>query len=202
MIETILNVANKYADGLKSVLERRQQWLDHHKEVRDHLKEIASELNEKAAYKPGFYVDTNHAFNEEINGTCADLPSLTFRCGDYPLDLSFKNAAGERRDYVEEGFYITFTPIITGQVIVLLLPHYSKLVSEKPEYINLAVIDHPEKLVPEAIDQLIARGMEMAFYTSFTGMVERQKMEIHETENQHMHAPIGFKRYESTEKVK
>ncbi len=202
MIDLILKITDRYAEGLKGVLDRRSQWLNHHKEVRDHLKEIAAVLNEKASYKPNYFVDTNHAFSEEINGTCANLPSLTFRCGEMPLDLSFKNAMGERKEYTEQGFYITFTPVITGQIIVLLLPHYSPLIGEKPEYINIAVIDHPENLTPDAIDQIIARGMEMAYYSSFTGMMDQQKLELHEQENQRPHTPIGFKRYESTEKVK
>ena len=202
MFDNILNTANKYAIGFKNVNERRGQWLEKHKEVKEHLKSIAAALNAQASYNPGFFVDTNHAFNEEINGTCANMPSLTFRSGAMPLNIIFKNAAGERKEYVEEGFHISFIPTINGQVLILLLPHYSTLNNEKPEYIDLAVIDSPDNLTPDLIDQVIARGMEIAYYTSFTGMMEKQQKAQASEEKTYEHAPIGFKRYESTEKVK
>lgn len=200
-MDKILEVANRYAQGQKEVEERRSAWLDHYKEVRTHLVAIATFLNEKAEYKPGFFVDVNHAYNEEINGTCARLPSLSFRSGDMPLNVSFKNAVGERKEYTEEGFYIVFTPTLTGQVLVLLQPHYSTSTGERPEYVNIAVIDNPGQLTNDIIDQLIARGMEEAYYTSFTGMVAQQHKELEESQKQYRPAPIGFKRYESTEKI-
>ena len=201
-IENIVKIVNHYAEGLAKVIDRRKQWLDKYKEVRDHLKEIAANLNEQATYNPGFFVDTNHAYNEATNGTCASMPSLTFRCGEMPLQVSFKNAAGDRKEYVEEGFHITFTPTITGQILVLLLPHYSNLFGEKPEYMNVAVLDNPAKLTNDALDELIGTAISAAFYTSFTGQVDLQQKEIHESQKQYQHTPIGFKRYESTEKVK
>ncbi len=202
MLENILNAANKYADGLKNVMDRRTQWLASHKTVHDHLLEIAKYLNEKALYNPGFYVDTNHAFNEEINGTCAAMPSLTFRSGAMPLNIVFKNAGGDKREYVEEGFHITFTPTIIGQIVVLLAPHYSSLSTEKPGYLDLAVIENPAALTAEVIQQIIGRGIEIAFYSSFTGMVEQQQKLNSEDQKKFEHTPIGFKRYESSEKVK
>ncbi len=202
MTENILNVANKYADGLSEVRERRSQWMAQHKEVRNRLKQIAEYLNQEARYQPGFFVDTNHAFNEDINGTCADLPSLTFRSGEMPMEISFRNASGGKKEYLEEGFRITFSPVITGQVVILLQPHYNTLSAEKPGYFNLAIIDAPLAMTPEFIDQVIARGMEIAYYSSFTGLADKQKKAMEETQVQHEHTPIGFKRYESTEKVK
>jgi hypothetical protein len=84
MFDDILQAANLYDDGLKRVLSRREQWLSKHAEIRDHLKEIASYLNDNAAYKQVFYVDSLHAFDEVISGTCTDMPSITFRSGDMP----------------------------------------------------------------------------------------------------------------------
>ncbi len=203
VMDKILMVANRYAEGLKKVEGRRAEWLEHFKEVRAHLIEIATLLNETADYKPGYYVDTSHAYNEDINGSCAKLPSLTLRCGDMPLNVSFKSASGEKKEYIEEGFYLTFTPTITGQILVLLQPHYSTSAGEKPDYMNIAVIDHPAQLTSDVIDELVAKGMEVAFYTSFTGMVDLQLKEMEESQKEyHQPAPIGFKRYESTEKVK
>lgn len=201
-MEKILEVANRYAQGEKEVEDRRSQWLDHYKAVREHLVAIADYLNAKAAYKPGFFVDINHAYNEDIHGTCAKLPSLSFRSGDMPLNVSFKNASGERKEYVEEGFYLVFTPTLTGQILVLLQPHYSTSTQERPEYAHIAVIDNPGQLTNDVIDQLVAKGMEEAFYSSFTGMVALQQKELEESQKQYRPEPIGFKRYESTEKVK
>ncbi len=201
MTDKILLVANRYALGLKNVEDRRAEWLEHFKEVRTHLTEIADLLNQKAEYKPGFYVDTSHAYNDDINGTCAKLPSLTFRSGDMPLNVSFRNAIGEKKEYIEEGFYLVFTPTITGQILVLLQPHYSNG-SEKPEYINIAIVDHPKQLTSEVIDELVAKAMEVAFYSSFTGMVDLQQHEMQqESQKQYKPEPIGFRRYESTQKV-
>ena len=202
MTNDILNAANLYAKGLQDVVNRRAQWLEKYKEVLEHLKQTAAELNEKAAYKQGFYVDTNHAFNEEINGTCANIPSLTLRTGKMPLMLTFRNAMNDKREYMEEGFHLTFTPTITGEIIVLLLPHHSSVSSGTPEYINLAVMESPAALTNAIVDDIVARGIEMAFYSSFTGMVDLQKKEMSETQKQHQYSPIGFTRYESTEKVK
>ena len=201
-MENILSVVNRYEEGYKKVIDRRSMWLEMHKEVRAHLKEIAVYLNENAAYKPGFFVDTNHAYNEATNGTCASMPSLTFRCGSMPLDVSFKSASGDKKEYDEEGFHLLFTPTITGQVLVLLSPHYSMLFGEKPEYVNLAVIDSPAVLTPDTIDKIVAGAIGKAYYSSFTGMTDLQEQEMHESQKQYQHSPIGFKRYDSTEKVK
>lgn len=201
VLNDILNAANLYADGLAHVQERRKQWLEKYKDIREYLKTFADHLNNNATYKQGFYVDTNHAFNEEIHGTCSGIPSLTFRSGDMPMQISFRNSGGERREYIEEGFYIVFTPTVTGQILIMLLPHYTSVSEEKPDYINLAVVDNPANLTEEVIGSILARGIEMAFYSSFTGMVELQKREMHETQKQQKYSPIGFKRHESTEKV-
>ncbi|MBC7552402.1 MAG: hypothetical protein H7257_00330 [Taibaiella sp.] len=201
MTGDLLKIVNQYAAGLQEVAQRRNEWLLKYKLVRDQLKQIATELNENADYKPGFYVDSNRAFNEEINGTCAEMPSLTFRCGDMPLELRFKNAAGERREFVEKGFSITFDPTITGQIIVTLQPHVNSLSGEKPQPATLAVIDKPANLTPEIVTQIMAIGIQGAFYTSFTGALHLQEKEINDTPQQKQYSPIGFKRYASTEKV-
>ena len=200
MMNDILDAANQYAKGLIDVEKRRAQWLEKYKEIRDHLAEIAAHLNEHADYKPGYFVDISHAYNEEINGTCAKIPSLTFRSGSMPMNVSFKSASSEKKEYSEDGFHLTFMPTITGQVIVLLLPHTSSLDQERPEEVNLAVIDNPTVLTMADVDQIVLKAIKMAFYTSFTGMVELQEQEIHKT--QPKYSPIGFKRYDSTEKVK
>src|SRR5438477_88031 len=121
MIEDILNSANKYADGIKQVCDRRAKWVKKHEELKNHLSEIADYLNKNAGYKQGFFIDTSHAFNEDMNGVCTEMPSVTFRSGDMPMLVTFRNSIGERKEYTEEGFRITFTPIITGEVIILLL---------------------------------------------------------------------------------
>ena len=202
MINDILNVANRYAEGLKHVQDRRAQWLIKHKELKDHLKEIADYLNTNAIYKQGFFLDTLHAYNEDMNGTCADMPSITFRSGEMPMQVKFRNSMGERKEYIEEGFHITFNPTITGQIVILLFPHYSDLNKTPPPYITLAVIDDPAQFTMDFADQVISKGMEAAFYTSFTGMSDRQE-ENEQAEGllPQAYNSIGFKRYETTEKV-
>src|ERR1700741_3498433 len=82
MLTDILNAANRYTDGIDKVKKRRADWVKKHAELKVHLKEIAGHLNDKSTYKQGFFVDTLHAFNEETNGVCNELPSITFRSGD------------------------------------------------------------------------------------------------------------------------
>ncbi len=200
MTNEILNAANKYARGLKNVEARRAQWLEKYKQVREQLTAIADQLNEKADYKPGYFVDTSHAYNEEINGTCANIPAVTFRSGSMPMNVSFRNAVSGHKEYTEHGFHVTFMPAITGQVLVLLQLHTSSLDNQKPEEVNLAVIDTPAAITMNDVDALMLKAIKMAFYTSFTGMIDLQDEEV--TTTQPKYNPIGFKRYESTEKVK
>jgi len=204
MLNEILQIANLYDTGLKHVQSRRDQWLKKHTELRDHLKEIADFLNTNAAYKQGFFVDTLHAFNEDTGGTCAEMPSITFRTGNMPMLVSFKNGMGERKEYNEDGFRITFTPTITGQLIVLLFPHTSDInKTVTPQYATLSVIDEPDQQTMDIADQIILKGMEGAFYSSFTGMGEPGKADEEQVTplQAPRHNPIGFKRYETTEKV-
>ncbi len=196
----ILNAANQYATGLKEVENRRAQWLEKYKAIHGHLKEIATMLNEKAEYKQGFFVDTSFAYNEEINGTCSKIPSVTFRSGSMPMNVSFKSATAGKLDYTEEGFHLTFMPTITGQVLVLLRPHTSNLDTEKPEEVNMAVIDNPSVLSLNDVSLIVLKAIKMAFYTSFTGMVELQEEQLQKAQPP-KHTPIGFKRHDSTEKV-
>jgi len=202
MNNNILMAANMYAAGLKNIEARRAHWLDVHKQIREQLMQIAAELNQATDYKQNFNVDVNHAYNEEINGTCAQLPSLTLRTGSMPMNVTFKNASGETKEYAEQGFHLTFTPTIAGEILIMLLPHYSDLSGEAPKYATLAAIDDPLTITPDMVETIVARGIEMAFYSSFTGMVELQKKEEVEEQKQYEHTPIGFKRYDSTEKVK
>src|SRR4051812_4724999 len=123
MLDEILNIANRYADGVRHVQTRRTQWLIKYKELKDRLKEIADQLNGSAAYKQGFFIDTLHAYHEDTNGVCAEMPSVTFRSGEMPMLVAFRNSMGERKEYMEQGFHISFNPTITGQIIVLLFPH-------------------------------------------------------------------------------
>jgi hypothetical protein len=203
MLKDIMDIANKYAEGLKHVQDRRAQWLEKHKELKVHLKEVADNLNTDADYKPGYFVDTLHAFNEDINGTCAEMPSISLRTGDMPMHVTFRNNTGERKELIEEGFHLTFTPTITGQVLVLLFPHYNELDKNPPPYLTLAVINEPAQLNMDLADQFVIKGMQAAFSTSFTGIADqRQEQEPPVAEPIHAHNQIGFKRYETTEKVK
>ncbi len=170
--------------------------------LKDHLKKVAQYLNDNARYKQGFYVDTMHAFNEEIKGTSSRMPSVTFRSGAMPMLVTFRNSMGEKKAYTEEGFSISFTPTITGQIIVILQPHYSDLDKEPPGYDTLAVIDEPAQITEPVIDEIVARGIEMAFYSSFTGMSATPADENARGENNlNKRNAIGFKRHDTTEKV-
>ena len=201
MLNDILNAANLYSDGLKRVQERRDQWLKKHVELKDHLKEVANHLNTNASYKQGFFVDVLHAFDEDMNGTSATMPSLTLRSGPMPMLVLFKNNMGEKRDYIEDGFHLTFAPTITGQLIVLLLPHQNALNKTQPQYITLSVIDEPGKLTMEIADQIISKGIELAFYSSFTGLSEQHEETEQPQANLQDRNPIGFKLHETTEKI-
>ncbi len=198
MLNDILQIANKYATGLGHVVKRRTDWLEKHQLVMARLKEIADHLNANTLYKQPFYVDKSHAFNEEINGTCKQIPSVTFRTGDMPMLVTFRNNAGDHKEWLEEGFRITFSPTITGQIVVLFHPHSSNLDETQPEYKTMAVISEPDQVTVDVIDQIIAKGIEFAYYTSFTGVAEARP------ENDGVQSrpnPIGFKKYESTEKA-
>ncbi len=205
MLVDILNAANLYANGVKHVQDRRDQWLKKHAELKDHFKEVADYLNTNAAYKQGFFVDTLHAFDENINGTSAAMPSITLRSGPMPMLVTFRNTMGEKKEYTEEGFHITLTPTITGQVIAFMIPHTSELNKTPPQYISLAIIDEPGKLTMEIADAIITKGMQIAFYSSFTGMGEQQQGENAADQPlpvPHSRNPIGFKLHETTEEVK
>lgn len=200
MFEEILNAANRYDEGLAHVHSRQDQWLAGHERVRDHLKAIADHLNHHALYKQGFFVDTLHAFNEGMRGTSARMPSLEFRSGPMPMPITFRNSIGEKRTYTEEGFSISFTPTITGQIIVVLQPHTSDLEQDPPQLLTLDVIFEPSQLTNERIERILAQGMEIAFYGSFTGMAEQPNM--NDPENIPLKRnPIGFKRHDTTEKI-
>ena len=207
MLADILNAANLYADGVKHVQERRDQWIKKHTELKEHLKEVAEYLNTNAAYKQGFFVDTLHAFDENINGTSASMPSITLRSGPMSMLVTFKNNMGEKKEFTEDGFHITLTPTITGQVIAFLIPHQSELNKTPPQYITLAVIDEPGKLTMEVADTIIVKGMQIAFFSSFTGMGEQQQppeagADASPLAAPHSRNPIGFKLHETTEEVK
>ena len=204
MLDNILNTANRYMTGVIQVQERRDSWLKKFTELKDRLTEIAAYLNANATYKQGFFVDVLHAFNEDINGTSANMPSVTFRSGAMPMLVTFRNSMGEKKSYEEQGFHISFNPTITGQVVVLLIPHHSELDKIPPQYTTLAMIDDPAQLTIDIADDIIARGIETAFYTSFTGISLSQNND----ENDNVppvppaHNPIGFKLHETTEKIK
>jgi len=202
MLTDILNAANLYATGAKQVQDRRDQWLVKHKELKDHLTEIATYLNANATYKQGFFVDVLHAFDEEMKGTSAAIPSLTLRSGPMPMMVLFKNNMGEKKDYMEEGFHLTFAPTITGQIVVLLLPHQNALNKTELQYTTLSIIDEPGKLTMDMADQIIAQGIEVAYYSSFTGMSNQPADENQQPDQStQQRNPIGFKLHETTEKV-
>lgn len=205
MSDDLLQIADMYAAGLEKVEDRREQWMTKYIELRDHLKEVAAYLNNSTLYKQGFFVDTLHAFNEDINGTTSKMPSITFRSGDMSMQITFHNSMGEKKSYVEDGFHISFNPTVTGQVVVLLLPHQSPLNKDPLPYSTLAVINEPGQLTMEMADKILALGMKAAFYTSFTGMSEQPQQDNSEAPGMPSLSernPIGFKRYETTEKVK
>jgi len=202
MMDDILRAADLYADGLDHVRARRDAWLNKHKELRDHLKEVAAYLNSNTKYKQGFFVDLSQAFSEDNHGTCSTMPSVTFRSGAMSMLVTFKNTMGERKEYDEEGLRITFAPLITGQVIVMLSPHESALNKPEPEFSTIAVIDDPAELTMEIADEILGKAIEAAWYTSFTGIAERDDREEAAKRQQSAHTPIGFKRYETTEPTK
>ncbi len=204
MLSEILQTANLYAAGLEHVREKRLQWIKKHDELKEHLKQVAAYLNENTTYKQGFFIDSLHAYNEDINGTCNEIPSLTFRSGDMPMLVGFHNSVGEKTEYMEEGFRITFNPMVTGDIMIMFLPHQSALNETPAEYSTLAVIKEPGEFTMDKADELIRMAIEAAFYSSFTGISEQplpagQHEETHHPLNRN---PIGFKRYETTEKVK
>lgn len=201
MMKEILDAAELYAQGLKQIEAKRDQWIEKTKELKAHLKEIADYLNTNATYKQGFYVDTLHAFNEHFNGTCNQLSSVTFRSGDMPMLVTFKNNMGEKKDLMEHGFRIAFNPTVTGQVAVLLYPHDSELNEQEPAFGTITVIDEPGKLTMDVVDKIIAKGMQVAFYSSFTGISQQAApQETVEQVPTAKYTPIGFKHHETTQK--
>ena len=204
MLNDILDIANRYASGLQHVHERKDKWIKKHDELKEHLTAVAVNLNAGTAYKQGFFVDSLHAFYEDMNGTCSEMRSLVFRSGDMPMQVVFSNEKGDKKEFTEHGFQVTFTPMVTGEIIVLLLPHYSELNKTPPSVTSLAIFNDPLALTMDETDKLIARGMEMAYFTSFTGIAEQQaedELPSGPPKIPH-HNTIGFKRYETTEKNK
>ena len=118
------------------------------------------------------------------------------------MQVTFRNSLGERKELFEQGFHITFNPTITGQIIILLFPHYSELNKTQPPYLTLAIVDDPAQITMDFAEDIISKGMEAAYSTSFTGMGAQPENEQTEAQPPRAHNPIGFKRYETTEKVK
>jgi hypothetical protein len=201
-IDEILKAADLYAEGLKKVEERKAQWVKKHTELKNHLKTIADVLNNKVAYEQGFFIDVLHAFNEETNSTCSEMPSVTFRSGSMPMLVTFNNPAGEKKEFCEEGFRITFTPLITGELLVLLYPHESELNKPDPPYTTMAMIKEPGELTMEMANNFIKNGIEAAYYSSFTGIAETRRDDDENPPAPPQRNLIGFKRYETTEKTK
>jgi len=200
MMTDILKVANMYADGIKQVMDRREKWIQKATEVKEYMSKIATYLNENAAYKPGYYVDTFYAFDDKTSGTCVEMPSITFRSGDIPMSLTFRNKDGNTISYAEKGFQITFNPTPTGEVAVMLFPHHSDFYKTEQPYFTLMIIDNLDDLTPDHIDDILIKAMQDAFYTSFTGMAETNN-DVGEMTTK-TYTPIGFKRFETTEKAK
>lgn len=202
MFDKILTAANRYDEGLARVYSRQDQWLAGHERVRDHLKAIADYLNQHTRYKQGFFVDTLHAFNEGMRGTSNRMPSVEFRSGEMPMPLTFRNSIGEKMTYKEEGFSVSFTPTITGQIMIVMQPHYSDLDNEPAEYITLGIVNEPSQLSDVMIEDVIEKCFEIAFHSSFTGMAERFMNNEQPPENLPIKRnPIGFRRHETTEKI-
>lgn len=192
IMENILQAANLYAQGLTNVNARREAWLQKLPEIKQQLKTIAKYLNENAAYKPGYYVDTFYAYDEEIKGICMRMPSLGFRSGVMPMFLDFSNEEHKTKGYKESGFRINFSPIVTGQVVVTIVYHSNAFIQTDPPYEAMEVFDNPLEITTEVVEALLARGIEEAYYSSYTGLAEKKQMP---------YTPIGFKtqRTETTE---
>ncbi|MFI5384262.1 MAG: hypothetical protein ACHQXK_08535 [Methanosarcina thermophila] len=151
-------------------------------------------------YKPGYYVDKAYAFDEKVNGTCVQMPAVTFRSGDVPVNMHFKDSDGKVTEYTEKGFQITFSPTPTGEIAVLLFPHHSELHQTETPYTMLMLINDLDTLTIELVDDIVSEGMEAAFYTSYVGMGEANKVQEQEHDQQRSgYSPIGFKRYHTTQ---
>lgn len=194
MLKKILDTANRYAEGLKHVQHRRELWVTKSEQLKTQLKQIAEYLNENSQSGIKFYVDSYYAFDETINGSCIEMPSITFRSGDVPMDLTFKNDDGNTITYAEKGFQITFNPSPTGEIVVWLMPHHNNLQTEQePKYTTMTIINDLDNFTPQMVEDIIAQGMEIAFYSSYVGITEIKSQAVA------TYAPIGFRRYETTE---
>ena len=193
-MKDLLAAADRYAHGFNNVMDRRRKWIEKFPVLQKHLKDVADDLNARTAYKQQFYVDKLHAYSEEINGTCKELPSITFRSGSMPMQVVFRNAGGSTKEYYEEGFHITFAPTITGQIMVMITPHYSNLDENPPEFKTMVVINDPAQMTDDLVDHILAKGIEMAYYSSFTGLADVNPADGG-TENAPP-SPIGFRKFE------
>jgi hypothetical protein len=191
MSKKITAIVNKYAEGIEHVERRREDWLQKAKEVKSVLKRIAEELETEAKYKPGFHVDELHAYDDEINGTCVKMPSITFKCGNMSMGITFNNSVNGEKEYVEKGFMIGFYPAITGLVYVMLYLHKNDFQAQATPPVNLMVINEPKDLSESAIENIVAQGVEIAFHSSYAGISEQSE----EPE----YTPIGFRKRDSTE---
>ena len=193
-MEQILQAANKYSEGLNAVLKRRKDWLDHYKTVRERLQKIAEYLNTNSSYKQHFVVHTHRAYNDSIEGSCTEVSALVFKSGEMSQHLTFRNAIGEHAEYVEGGFELTFSPSITGQIVLMMLPHTGTMNIHKREQQVVAIIDNPMSLTHDLIDDIVTKALMAAFHTSFTGMAEQNEEMMTEQAKIQQRTPIGFRR--------
>jgi len=195
MTEQILQAANRYAEGVNAVEQRRHAWMQKAIDVEKHLKEIADYLNANAAYKANYYTEVQHAYDEHTDGSCIAMAAVMFGTRKMPMMLVFEDKDKKKKEVFESGFVLSFSPSVTGQIVVQLLPHHNELQPEPPVPVVLEIIDEVDKLTNEDLDGLIIAALTNALHTSFTGVAEAEKY------NKETRTPIGFRMHEGTTTV-
>ena len=180
MIEQILQAANRYADGVNAVEQRRHAWAQKAIEVEKHLKEIADYLNTNAAYKANYHTEVQHAYDEHSDGSCIAMPAVILGSGKMPMLLVFEDKDKKKKEIFESGFELSFNPSVTGQIIVQLIPHHNELQQQPPMPVVLEIIDDVSKITNEDLDALVINAL--------TAEAERY--------NKETRTPIGFRMHE------
>lgn len=176
MLSKILAAEKRYSDGFKKVLAQRKSWENKAGKVTDRLQQIADYLNKHSSYQQEYSVDSYPATDEQSRSVCDALLSVVFSSGNVDMQLDFHDKKNKRSS-IEMGFQLVISPTVSGGLVVYVIPHYSDFTHEEIQPVILEHCMIPTDLNNEKIDQWVIRSLEVAYESSFTGMLcEREPM--------------------------
>ena len=166
----LTKIANEYLAAFDNRNKRFKAWTEGGigDFVKSVLTEIKDDLQKNVAYfTSNIYVGEETAQMETDNRTLYNqsMRTLILRSGAMPVS-TFKASKGSSfSSIIEEGFQIRFNPMLNGKIHVFVYGHHYQ--GKEPEYKNLEVVDDPQKLTKEKIQELVSLGLTYAKTTSF-----------------------------------